>query len=109
MQKLFALSPLPTKVFSVVCLILFLIPKANAQDKHFTQFYASPLTLNPALTGAMDGSYRIGAIYRDQWRQVLDNPIKTFSMAADLRFEANRKKKQRGCHRIGHHVFQRQG
>jgi len=92
MQKLSALSHLPAKVFAAVCLILLLVPKASSQDKHFTQFYASPLTLNPALTGAMDGSYRIGAIYRDQWRQVLDNPIKTFSMAADLRFEANRKK-----------------
>jgi type IX secretion system PorP/SprF family membrane protein len=63
-----------------------------AQDKHFTQFYAAPLSLNPALTGAMEGSYRVGAIYRDQWRKVLDNPIKTFSMFADLRFDARKKK-----------------
>jgi type IX secretion system PorP/SprF family membrane protein len=66
--------------------------RAAAQDKHFTQFYAAPMSLNPALTGAMEGSYRVGAIYRDQWRKVLDNPIKTFSMFADLRFENKRKK-----------------
>jgi Bacteroidetes-specific putative membrane protein len=64
----------------------------SAQDKHFTQFYASPLTLNPALTGAMEGSYRVTANYRDQWRKVLDNPIRTFSAAADLRFDANKRK-----------------
>jgi len=69
-----------------------LITTVTAQDKHFTQFYASPLTLNPALSGSMEGKYRVGAIYRDQWRKVLENPIKTFSMAADLRFEANRRK-----------------
>lgn len=74
---------------------LFLLIGSNvalAQDKHFTQFYAAPMSLNPALTGAMEGSYRVGSIYRDQWRKVLDNPIKTFSVFADLRFDAKRKK-----------------
>jgi len=93
--KVLTTARLHTKVLTTACAMaafLFLLPKAHAQDKHFTQFYASPLTLNPALSGAMEGTYRIGAIYRDQWRKVLDNPIKTFSMAADLRFEANRRK-----------------
>ena len=89
MQKLFALIS-PALALATAGLFL-LIPNTQAQDKHFTQFYASPLTLNPALSGTMEGSYRVGAIYRDQWRKVLDNPIKTFSMAADLRFEANRR------------------
>src|SRR5579863_1305275 len=39
----------------------------NAQDFHFSQFYASPLTLNPALTGNFNGFYRITGIYRNQW------------------------------------------
>lgn len=38
-----------------------------AQDIHFSQYYASPLTLNPALTGKFNGQYRIGGIYRSQW------------------------------------------
>ena len=57
-----------------------------AQDVHFTQFYASPLTLNPALTGAFDGKFRIQGIYRNQWAGVLDEPYKTFSTGLDLRF-----------------------
>jgi type IX secretion system PorP/SprF family membrane protein len=69
-------------------LCLLLVTLARAQDKHFTQFYASPLTLNPALTGGFEGRYRVGTIYRDQWRRVLDNPIRTFALAADLRFDA---------------------
>ncbi len=59
----------------------------SAQDKHFTQFYASPITLNPALTGAMQGRYRVSSIYRDQWRGVLDNPYVTFSSAVDVNFD----------------------
>jgi len=94
MQKHLSLlrKPIAPAVLFVLAGLFFFLPKAAAQDKHFTQFYASPLTLNPALSGAMEGRYRIGAIYRDQWRKVLDNPIKTFSMAADLRFDANRRK-----------------
>ncbi len=57
-----------------------------AQDKHFTQFYASPLTLNPALAGAFDGTFRVSAIYRDQWRGSLDNPYQTIAAALDTRF-----------------------
>lgn len=73
-------------VLLLVC-TLALSVRLSAQDKHFTQFYASPLTLNPALTGVFEGKYRVGAIYRDQWRKVLDNPIRTFALAADLRFQ----------------------
>ena len=38
----------------------------SAQDIHFTQFTMSPLTLNPALTGDFEGTFRIGGLYRDQ-------------------------------------------
>lgn len=39
----------------------------TAQDIHFTLFNMSPLTLNPALTGAYEGTARLGGIYRGQW------------------------------------------
>src|SRR5690349_12060766 len=38
-----------------------------AQDPGFSQFFASPLTLNPALTGKFDGRFRLAVNYRDQW------------------------------------------
>ena len=38
-----------------------------AQDIHFSQFYNAPLLLNPALTGKINGSFRAGVIYRNQW------------------------------------------
>lgn len=36
-------------------------------DAHFTQYYAYPLWLNPAFTGAIDGSWRVSGNYRKQW------------------------------------------
>lgn len=42
----------------------------NSQDFHFSQFYASPLTLNPALTGKFNGNIRTNAIYRMQWSNI---------------------------------------
>ena len=50
------------------CTILFL--SAQAQDPHFSQFFASPLTLNPALTGKFNGSYRVTGNYRNQWPDI---------------------------------------
>lgn len=63
-----------------------------SQDKHFSQFYASPMTVNPALTGAFDGKFRVGAIYRDQWRGAADNPFVTFAGSMDMRFSLGRKR-----------------
>lgn len=71
---------IPVLIFSLFCTLT-----GFAQDKHFTQFYASPLTLNPALTGAFDGKYRVGIIHRDQWQEVLEKPYVSFAAAADLR------------------------
>ncbi len=42
----------------------------QAQDVHFSQFYASPLTLNPAATGDFKGDWRINNIYRNQWSAI---------------------------------------
>lgn len=72
----------------------------RAQDQHFTQFYAAPITFNPALTGAFNGSYRLGIIYRDQWRQVLDNPNVSYAASVDLRF-AMRSRRRRMLDAVG--------
>ena len=47
-------------------------------------FYASPLTLNPALTGVNDGTYRVAAIYRNQWRSI-STPFNTFAASFDMK------------------------
>src|SRR5690606_20163402 len=41
-----------------------------AQDIHFTLHHMTPLAFNPANTGGFYGSYRLSALYRDQYRTV---------------------------------------
>ncbi len=53
------------------------------QDIHFSQFYNSPLTLNPANTASFDGDYRFAGNYRNQWNAVTV-PFATFSMTGDI-------------------------
>lgn len=63
---------------------LVLIGSARAQDAHFTQYFASPLTLNPALTGLTQCDLRVAANYRNQWASVSSNPYTTGSISFDL-------------------------
>ena len=53
-----------------------------AQDPHFSQFFYSPLTINPANTGIFNGDIRASSIYRMQWFTIT-NPYKTVSVAVD--------------------------
>lgn len=56
---------------SVLFAITFLLATfIKAQDPHFSQFFASPLTLNPAFTGKFDGQFRLAANHRDQWPSI---------------------------------------
>jgi len=70
---------------------LISVTSLYSQDHLFSQFYASPMTLNPALTGAFDGKFRVSSIYRTQWNKSLDNPFNTFSTSLDLRFPLGRQ------------------
>lgn len=54
----------------------------NGQDLHYSQFYNSPLNINPALTGVFNGDHRVNISMRDQWRFV-PVPWFTFSGAYD--------------------------
>ena len=66
----------------------------NAQDIHFTLYEMSPLTINPALTGSYEGSFRVGGIFRDQWSVPLSNSYTTPSVYIDAPlFNGFRKKK----------------
>ena len=59
------------------------------QDIHFSQFNASPLTLNPALTGKLPCTYRAALNYRNQWNSV-PAPYVTYSGAFDAGIWKNR-------------------
>lgn len=83
-------------LFPTILLLLMSPLLLTGQDQNFTQFYASPLTLNPALTGSFPGKYRLGMIYRDQGQSSLDVPFRTYSAAGDLRFNVKSFKKTKG-------------
>ncbi len=70
------------KLLSLISLI-FLGCSLWAQDIHFTQYYMSPMTLNPAMIGKFEGTARIGGIYRDQWSSVISDPFRTPSAWID--------------------------
>jgi len=75
--------------YIVIAMIgLLILPSGgtlSGQDIHFTNFRLAPLSVNPSLTGAFRGTYRISGIYRDQWRSVDNsNPYKTPFASAEL-------------------------
>ncbi len=76
MNKIFTLS-----------FLLFMYAAASAQDIHFSQYYASPLNLNPAMTGVFGGNFRFVGNYRTQWGSVSENPYVTFAGSYDMRFD----------------------
>ena len=53
-----------------------------SQDLHYSQFYNSPINVNPASTGVFNGDQRFIASVRDQWRSV-PVPWLTFSGSYD--------------------------
>lgn len=55
------------KVIGIILLWGWCTVPVLAQDPHFSQFFASPLTLNPAYTGKFNGVVRVAGNYRDQW------------------------------------------
>jgi len=69
----------------LLTLLLFtsLASASLAQDPNFSQFFASPLTLNPALTGKFDGIFRVAGNYRNQWPSI-NNAFVTKTASADV-------------------------
>ena len=72
-------------VYSGLLFVILLLsfPAAAQQDNHLSQFYAMPMTLNPATTGMFDGNYRAHIHYRTQWASIIKNPFITQEIAYD--------------------------
>jgi type IX secretion system PorP/SprF family membrane protein len=70
-----------TFVLIFFCITLLGI-SGKTQDPAFSQFFASPLTLNPALTGKFNGVLRVAGNYRNQWPDV-NNAFITSTVSID--------------------------
>src|SRR5205823_1965996 len=71
------------KLFLTVTVCGGLVSGAFAQDPNFSQFFVSPLTLNPALTGKFDGTVRVAGNYRNQW-PTINNAFTTYTASLDM-------------------------
>jgi type IX secretion system PorP/SprF family membrane protein len=80
-----------TQRLLIVALSVLSVVAAQAQDIHFSQFYMSPLNLNPALTGVMNCNHRLVANYRNQWASILkQNAFNTYSVSYDQKVPVGR-------------------
>jgi len=62
---------------------------SHAQDPHFSQYFSSPLTFNPALTGYFNGTQRLAVNIRRQWANIGD-PYITGTASFDTRILKNK-------------------
>ncbi len=76
-------STLMRKVLLIVFLFCGLVLSSEAQDPHFSQFFSSPLTLNPAFTGKFDGNLRVAGNYRNQW-PTINRAFTTTTLSVDM-------------------------
>jgi type IX secretion system PorP/SprF family membrane protein len=79
------------KIMKKIILIVLIGASAIAKaqiDPHFSQYYMHPLWLNPALTGAINGDYRVAAIDRNQWSSVT-NAFSTQGLTGDITTNKN--------------------
>lgn len=69
----------------VTFLVIFLIPeKYKAQDIHYSQYFNSPMNINPALIGVFNGDLRAAANYRNQWNSA-NVGYNTFTSGVDMK------------------------
>jgi len=82
------------KIIAIGLVLILSVSKVSAQiDPHFSQYYANPLWLNPALTGVIDGEYRLSLNAKQQWGSLSNGyltggasfdmaPVKNFAFGA---------------------------
>lgn len=87
----------------LLLLIIFLgLGTVSAQDPHFSQYFASPLHFNPAMTGVFSGNYRFTSIFRNQWQGMMKNnpsdqsgtpAFRTYAGSFDMRLKTGKDMK----------------
>ncbi len=73
--------------YKIVITLFFLCSSIalTAQDVMFSQFYNTPVLVNPAQTGFFEGTARAGITYRNQWAAVMTNPYETFAIELEAK------------------------
>ncbi len=66
----------------VLLLFIFFTGYLLAQDLHFSQYFANPLSYNPANTGFYNGSYRVGLNHKQQWPWAIQGKYLNYNSSA---------------------------
>jgi len=77
------------KIISSIGFWMMATSLAWGQDIHFSQFFAAPLTVNPASAGALTDDWRIGLNYKNQWpwgSELTHRTYRTISFYGDAVF-----------------------
>ena len=76
------------KKLYVVPAVVCIAAVSQAQDPGFSQFFSSPLNVNPALTADINGKWRVITNYRNQWIGPAD-PYTTGTISFDSKIFQN--------------------
>jgi type IX secretion system PorP/SprF family membrane protein len=71
----------------LIILLLSIAGQSKAQDFHLSMYDASPIFLNPAMTGVFDGQWRIHGQFRTQWKSVNFKPYTTGLVSFDMPYK----------------------
>jgi len=72
-------------VFSMV-----MMQPSYGQDPSFSQFFSSPLNVNPALTAKINSDWRLISNFRDQWVGIASSPYVTGTISFDSKIFQNK-------------------
>ncbi len=87
-------------LLSIAAIALISLGVEAQQDYHFSQFFASPITYNPANSGAFESDVRAAINYRSQYGSISE-PFKTFAFAADAPIKLTKKAYDRNFLGVG--------
>ncbi|SKA11009.1 PorP/SprF family type IX secretion system membrane protein [Sediminibacterium ginsengisoli] len=73
-------------IYMSLCLVL--TAKTYAQDPHFSHYFNSAFSINPASTGKNVDDWRATAVFRSQWWGAYSEPYNTTSIAVEKGFTA---------------------
>lgn len=68
---------------TLLAIFCFLTVSMVAQDMQYSYWQFSPISYNPAFTGAFYGNLRLNGMIRDQWRNVSVDEYQTMSVSFD--------------------------
>jgi type IX secretion system PorP/SprF family membrane protein len=77
------------QLFIIFIFFIGLTKFSYSQDVKFSQYFSSPLTVNPALCGVFNGKYRIMGNYRNQWQEIM-YPYSTGTVSAEMQLEGQK-------------------